>query len=78
MSTRAIPLDSKTINLLRVLGDPVQVIQALAEHAASGIRRPGAWERAWVEQLFGFEWHERLEADPNLLFCVRPRGKVLL
>lgn len=33
--------------------------------AADGVRRPGAWERAWVEQGFGDGWEDKLEVDPD-------------
>lgn len=29
------------------------VIQHLAQSAADGVRRPGAWERGWLRQAFG-------------------------
>lgn len=30
-----------------------KVVAYLAHCAADGVRRPGAWERGWVEQAFG-------------------------
>lgn len=58
-------LNFTTEQLLRVLGDPKQVIEQLVDHAQQGVYRPGAWERQWVEQVFGDEFVSRLEAgDP--------------
>jgi hypothetical protein len=39
------------------------VLATLADHAQQGVYRPGAWERAWVMQVFGDEWLARVEPD---------------
>jgi hypothetical protein len=48
------------------------VVYHLAMSAADGVRRPGAWERAWVEQAFGGGWEQRLETDPEATWRQRP------
>ena len=30
-----------------------EILKHLARCAADGVRRPGSWERSWVEQAFG-------------------------
>jgi hypothetical protein len=41
------------------------VVSKLIDHAQQGVYRPGAWERAWLEQAFGDDWIENLEpGDP--------------
>lgn len=30
-----------------------EVLTTLIAHAADGVRRPGAWERAWLNSVFG-------------------------
>jgi hypothetical protein len=49
--------------------DPAQVIYQLTDHAQQGVYRPGAWEREWVCQAFGYDWTERLVPDtrPEML-----------
>lgn len=37
------------------------VISTLVAHAADGVRRPGAWERSWIEQVFP------LDEDPAVV-----------
>lgn len=34
------------------------VVRHLLSSAADGVRRPGSWERVWVEQAFG-PWGDR-------------------
>ena len=41
------------------------VLLRLAEHAQTGVHRPGAWERNWVAQVFGNTWTKQLEPDPE-------------
>jgi hypothetical protein len=69
-----VDVDDQTLELLRVLAksyaialnssadrrDPVRaVIAHLVHSAAAGVRRPGSWERGWVEQAFGGgDWEE--------------------
>lgn len=76
-----IKLPEHVIELLEVLshshgvsqGGAEAVLLHLAYSAADGVRRPGAWERGWVEQCFGGLWHSRVERDPDDRFHVRPR-----
>lgn len=41
------------------------VVETLIDHAADGVRRPGAWERGWVEQCFGDDWTGDLPGCPE-------------
>lgn len=44
---------------LHYYADTVEaVVEQLARAAADGIRRPGSWERGWIQQATGFD------ADP--------------
>lgn len=64
----SIEVDPETFELLRVLGKSyavgghgtvAQVVAHLVHSAADGVRRPGSWERGWVEQAFGGgDWEE--------------------
>jgi hypothetical protein len=47
-----IELPEDWFKLLCTLGDPDEVLLRLADHAQEGIARPGAWERAWLQQVF--------------------------
>ena len=67
---------------LAVLADPADpanpdlasVLVKLADHAQQGVYRPGAWERDWLCQAFGYEWLDRVEPDPaSTCGHVRPR-----
>jgi hypothetical protein len=41
------------------------VVLDLIDHAQQGVYRPGAWERGWLTQAFGYDWIEHLEpGDP--------------
>lgn len=40
------------------------VVRYLVVCAADGVRRPGAWERGWLEQAFGCRWTDQLEPGP--------------
>jgi hypothetical protein len=78
---RVMPDKTKTLNitvsatvyeLLAVLsgGDGPSnvtgVIEELIDHAQQGVYRPGAWEREWLCQAFGYDWIEKLETgDPH-------------
>lgn len=42
-----------------------QVVETLVDHAQQGVYRPGAWERPWLEQAFGYEWQSNLEPDTD-------------
>lgn len=45
------------------------VVSVLVDHAQQGVYRPGANEREWVCQVFGYDWLERLVPDtrPEML-----------
>lgn len=38
-----------------------EVVSHLVHLAADGVRRPGSWERQWLEPAFGLDWTEHLE-----------------
>ena len=68
----AVRLPAEWVRNLRVLVDPASglddlagVLTELADHAQQGVYRPGAWEREWLCRAFGYDWLERLEADPE-------------
>lgn len=44
-------------------------VAVLIDHAQQGVYRPGAWEREWLCQAFGYDWPERLVPDtrPEML-----------
>lgn len=73
-------LDEETIAYLQVLTDEVahpalkDVLEHLAHSAADGVMRPGAWERAWVQQCFGDEWESKLERHPTVTFFTAPKA----
>ena len=43
----------------------VGVIYELVDHAQQAVYRNGAWQRDWAIQVFGEEWLENLEPDPE-------------
>ena len=47
-----IALPEEWFKRLCTLGDPDDVLLRLADHAQEGIARPGAWEHAWLQQVF--------------------------
>lgn len=47
------------------LNDVASVLVELADHAQQGVYRPGAWEREWLCQAFGYDWLVRVEPDPE-------------
>lgn len=56
------------------------VVSLLVDHAQQGVYRPGAWERQWLEQVFGDEWQQFLEPGdpygrPNSPMFQRPARK---
>ena len=66
------------LRLIAVLDDRGRADAALLELAAravDGVSRPGSWERAWLEQAFGYEWEQRLEPHPDEPFHYRPRQR---
>lgn len=66
-----VSLTAEQIEFLRVLGGVpenlddhavVDTILTLVVHAVDGMRRPGSWERGWLEQVpFFTEWQSKLE-----------------
>lgn len=59
-----VALPASTVELLKVLGPPAQVLATLADHVQQGVYRPGSWERPWLEQVFGYtDWKSKLEPD---------------
>ena len=46
-----------------------EVVAVLVDHAQQGVYRPGAWEREWLCQAFGYDWTARLVPDtrPEML-----------
>lgn len=70
-------LSKVTCQLLATLdrdADPVAALRTLADHAAQGVYRPGAWEREWLLQAFPGDFLEHLEpGDPY----GRPGGDLL-
>lgn len=47
------------------LPDLEAVIYQLLDHAQQGVYRSGAWERSWLQQVFGHKWTERMEPAPE-------------
>jgi hypothetical protein len=68
-----VELPAEWIALLRVLGDPADVLAELADHAQQGVCRPGSWERGWVRQAFGGRFTDKLEQVPEVPWRQRPR-----
>lgn len=75
-----VSLTEETAGLLSALIDPEwgpgdleAVIGRLLDHAQQGVQRPGAWERDWLVSVFGVDWTERLERDPQVSHHDRPR-----
>lgn len=56
-------------------GDARSTLIELVGRVVDGVTRPGAWERAWLEQAFGDAWQERLEPDPRAPWRQRPRRR---
>jgi hypothetical protein len=81
--TITVEVSEETYALIAVLGksyavgrngDVETVVRHLVHSAADGVRRPGAWERSWIEQAFGDDWEDHLEQDPETEWYRRPRG----
>lgn len=45
--------------------DIESVICKLIDHAQQGVYRPGANEREWVCQMFGYDWPANVEPDAD-------------
>ncbi len=55
--------DLQTAAMGAALGaKPITLLQTLVEHVSSGVRRPGAWERAWLRKV-AFDVHGQVEPD---------------
>ncbi len=50
------------------------VLLYVVSSVVDGMRRPGSWERPMVASMFGEDWAEELEADPEVPYRVYPRG----
>jgi hypothetical protein len=70
-----VELPARTVGLLRLLGDPVDVLAELADHAQQGVYRPGSWERPWLMQAFGDDFIAKLEQDPDAPYFQRPKER---
>ena len=70
--TIVVGLEASRLNLLRVLGEPEEVLAQLLDHVLQGVERPGAWEREWLCQAFGHDWLERVAPDPDCQWRDRP------
>jgi hypothetical protein len=79
-----IELYPDTVAYLELLGDNIgarpdhvveDVLKHLAQSAADGVRRPGAWERGWVAQAFGSSFEDKVEPEPERPWSVIPRKK---
>jgi hypothetical protein len=74
-----IELTEATYALLAVLsptGNVADVLGTLADHAADGLSRPGAWERDWVSRVPWEveDWEELLTVDPEAEWRRIPRA----
>ena len=70
--TITITLSAREVELLRVIGEPRQVLNDLVDHATQGVYRPLSWERPWLCKALGYDWIERLEPDPGHVRDGRP------
>lgn len=59
------------LSLLAKGGDPRSALMELIWRVMDGVRRPGAWERAWLEKVFWHGWQHELEPDPDAPWRVR-------
>jgi hypothetical protein len=67
-----VEVDDTVYGLLEVLTKPTDapasvedVVRQLIDHAQQGVYRPGAWEREWLIQAFGYQWQSFLQpGDP--------------
>lgn len=51
-----------------------EVLAYLGSSAADGMRRPGAWERGWLEQAVGDSWLDAMEQIPDVPYAqLRPK-----
>lgn len=73
--TLTIQVSRQELAALRVLddwGDAEGTLKELVKCVVDGVMRPGAWERMWLEQVFGDSWQERMESDPSASWRQRP------
>jgi len=50
------------------------VFVMLAMFAADGMRRPGAWERVWLDRAFESSWLASMEQVPDVPYAqLRPK-----
>lgn len=78
----AIEIEQEDVALLQTLArspgcageTAADALAHLASSAADGVRRPGSWERAWIQQAFGEIDESALEVDPTARWRRRPAG----
>lgn len=72
-----VDMSEATQRLLEVVGNgrAETALLELIERAVQGVTRPGCWERAWLRQVFGDEWMEQMEEDPQAFWRQRPRRR---
>ena len=77
---RTIPIEvsEETYAYLEVLarehwGSVRDVVGYLVQSAADGVRRPGSWERPWIEQCFGDDFTKHLQQSSTCEFYDVPR-----
>lgn len=59
------PVVAELLSAISLDGTPKGAIEQLIDHAQQGVYRPGAWEREWLCQAFGYDWQAKLEpGDP--------------
>ncbi len=70
-------LPEDTLRLLEIVGNghAEAALLELVERATQGVTRPGCWERAWLRQVFGDDWIQLLEEDPQAYWRQRPRSR---
>jgi hypothetical protein len=70
-------LPEDTLRMLEVVGNgnAEAALFELADRTADGVSRPGCWERAWLEKVFGDAWTAQLEPDPKAHWRQRPRRR---
>jgi hypothetical protein len=74
------PRDPTGAGLALLAGSVEEVVELLVDHAQQGVYRPGAWERAWLCQVFGDDWLQHMEVGdpygrPDSPMFQRPRKR---
>lgn len=55
--------------------DVQAVIMEVLDHVQQGVYRPGAWERHWLCQAYGYDWMVNVERDPDTPVFDRPKKR---